>query len=233
MSAPILIGDLQLAGTGGSATNEQIMGCFNNQNGTTCESFETYTPPKKDTTACEADTCCIWSYIKDDLVPLFTECDGTCNDVARASVRFGFHDAGTWKIGMTSGGADGSLLLDPSEVQRSENAGLDRARNALLPVWQKYKSYGISAADLVQFAHNVAVVVCPLGPRSLTYVGRPDWTEGAGGKPIVPHRRVCDDTILNLNQQAHTISFRTQRTQPTTLSTFSPTRPSLRSSLSL
>ena len=72
-------------------------------------------------------------------------------------------------------GADGSLLLDPSEVLRPANAGLDRARNALLPVWQKYKSYGISAADLVQFAHNVAVTTCPLGPRTLTYIGRKDW----------------------------------------------------------
>lgn len=100
----VLIGDLQEAGTGGTAVNDAIMGCFRNQNGTTCETFEEYTPPKKDTIGCEKDTCCIWSYIKDDLVPLFTECDGTCNDIARASVRFGFHDAAAWHQNLTHGG---------------------------------------------------------------------------------------------------------------------------------
>ena len=58
---------------------------------------------------------------------------------------------------------------------------MDRARNALLPVYEKYKSYGISAADLVQFAHNVAAVTCPLGPRTLTYIGRPEWDPKNGG----------------------------------------------------
>ncbi|KIW08171.1 uncharacterized protein PV09_01102 [Verruconis gallopava] len=196
----ILIGDLQQAGTGGTATNDQIMGCFNSPNGAACLSTETYTPPTKDSEACAADTCCIWSYIKDDLVPLFREADGTCSDIARSAVRFGFHDAAAWNTAQTTGGADGSLLLSPDETNRPENAGLNVAKAALLPIYYKYKSYGISAADLVQFAHNVAVVVCPLGPRSLTYIGRPDWNPAEGEAPtgLLPSATADADTNLNL-----------------------------------
>lgn len=38
----------------------------------------------------------------------------------------------------------------------------------------KYKRYGVRAADLVQFMHNLAVVVCPPGPRQFSFVGRAD-----------------------------------------------------------
>jgi hypothetical protein len=161
---------------------------------------ETYTPPSKNTPACKADTCCIWSYIKDELVPLFKEVDGTCGDIARSVVRFGFHDAAAWNTAQTHGGADGSLLLSATETSRSENAGLDVAKKALLPIYFKYKSYGISAADLVQFAHNVAVVVCPLGPRSLTYVGRPEWKPSDGENPtgLLPDANSPADVLLDL-----------------------------------
>lgn len=116
----------------------------------------------------------MWDYIKTDLVPLFTDASG-CSPLARAAVRFGFHDAGAWDIHQTSGGADGSILLSETEYLRTENAGLSGIRTTLFGIYNKYKTdFDISAADLVQFAHNVAVVVCPLGPRQLTFVGRPD-----------------------------------------------------------
>jgi hypothetical protein len=38
----------------------------------------------------------------------------------------------------------------------------------------KYSVYGAGAADLVQLAANVATVVCPLGPRVRTFIGRKD-----------------------------------------------------------
>lgn len=44
----------------------------------------------------------------------------------------------------------------------------------LLDLFSKYKDYGITLADLVQFSAQVAVVVCPLGPRSRTFIGRVD-----------------------------------------------------------
>ena len=126
--------------------------------------------------------------------------DGTCNEFARNSVRLGFHDAGTWAQGVTHGGADGSLLLEPTEVLREANFGLELSRNILLPIFEKYRSYGISAADLVQFAHNVAVVVCPLGPRSLTYIGRPDWTPAAGLNQdgLLPDANADADSLIDL-----------------------------------
>lgn len=86
----------------------------------------------------------------------------------------GFHDAGAWDKTSTSGGADGSLLLSSDEITRSENNGMQTVRIALLKVLAKYAVHGIGGADLVQFAHNVAVVVCPLGPRQITFVGRDD-----------------------------------------------------------
>ena len=126
--------------------------------------------------------------------------DGACNDFARNSVRLGFHDAGTWAQGVTHGGADGSLLLEPTEVLREANFGLQLSRNILLPIFEKYFSYGVSAADLVQFAHNVAVVVCPLGPRSLTYIGRPDWTPAAGLNQdgLLPDANADADSLIDL-----------------------------------
>lgn len=47
----------------------------------------------------------------------------------------------------------------------------------MLEVFAKYQSYGITMADLVQFSAQVAVVVCPLGPRSRTFIGRLDSSE--------------------------------------------------------
>lgn len=196
----IPIGNIQASGTGGTASNDRIYNCLNDPRGVSCVSTEQYTPPVRDSPACAADTCCIWSYIKDDLVPLMTERDGTCNDFARNAVRFGFHDAGAWEQTSTHGGADGSLLLEDSEVSRPANFGLEVSKNILGPIYERYRSYGISAADLVQFAHNVAVVVCPLGPRSLTYIGRPDWQ--AGNQPnedgLLPDANDSADNLLAL-----------------------------------
>ena len=74
--------------------------------------------------------------------------------MARAAIRFAFHDAGTFsihlpKVAPASGGADGSLLLAPSEIQRSENKGLQAYHDFLLNLWtNEFKSKGVGAADL-------------------------------------------------------------------------------------
>lgn len=136
---------------------------------------QTYTPPGKlGSNECAKDTCCVWDFISIELVKLFTEKDGTCNDLGRASVRLGFHDAAAWSKTTGPGGADGSLLLNSDEIKRSENNGLQDVRTKGLELLAKYKKYGVGAADLVQFMHNLAVVVCPLGPRQLSFVGRTD-----------------------------------------------------------
>lgn len=142
------------------------------------EGFDNSAPvygfPAKGTKACAADQCCIWSYIASDLRNKFTGKSGRCNKWARAAIRQGFHDAGAWSKDYEYGGADGSLIL-ANEITRSENNGLqdiiDYTQNT---VYAKYKKYGIGMADLIQFMATTAAVVCPLGPRVRTYVGRPD-----------------------------------------------------------
>ncbi|KAK2063731.1 peroxidase [Colletotrichum caudatum] len=142
----------------------------------TPESDETYTNlAAKGTPACAADTCCIWKYIANDLQGVFKGSSGRCTDFARAAVRLGFHDAGGWsKNTGPLGGADGSIILAPEEMTRGENRGLEEIV-AQTNVWyNQYKQYGIGMADLIQFSATVATVVCPLGPRIRTYVGRRD-----------------------------------------------------------
>ncbi|KAH6611811.1 peroxidase [Boeremia exigua] len=133
-----------------------------------------------------ADTCCIWRHIALAMEKTFRGASGRCTAEARAAVRLGFHDAGTWsKFTEDFGGADGSILLSglsggEAELQRPENNGLQHIASVTLDWWAKYKSYGIHMADLIQMGANVATVVCPLGPRVRTFVGRPD-----SGRPAV------------------------------------------------
>lgn len=146
-------------------------------------SDEVYTVavPKKNSKACAADTCCIWSYIASELNDKFTGKSGRCNGFARAAIRQGFHDAGAWSKSSTHGGADGSLIL-AGEISRTENHGLETIIDYTQKVYNKYSSYGIGMADLIQFMANVGTVSCPLGPRVRTYVGRIDSSTPADPK---------------------------------------------------
>lgn len=110
-------------------------------------------------------------------------------------MRLGFHDAGAWSTTSDYGGADGSLLLSSDEINRAENNGLQEIRSEGLRILDRYSSNGISAADLVQFMHNVATVTCPLGPRLLTLVGREDNQE-ANPRGLIPSNNVTDATYL-------------------------------------
>ncbi|KAF2493128.1 heme peroxidase [Lophium mytilinum] len=136
-----------------------------------------YTPPGlRGSAACKADTCCIWSYIAADLKPFFLETDGTCNQWARRAVRLGFHDAAGWSkpnslAGKDYGGADGSIALSAEEAARSENQGL---ADIIAKVQEWQTTYGVGMADLIQFVSNLGAVVCPMGPRVRTWVGRKD-----------------------------------------------------------
>jgi hypothetical protein len=134
------------------------------------------TPPAKGGVAgCKSskDKCCIWYSISADLTRDFRGPTGRCNDMARAAIRLGFHDAGTWSkklaaAGQDFGGADGSFVLF-NEITRKENRGLELI-NVLAKRYQaKYK---VGMADLIQYMANHATVTCPLGPRVRTFVGR-------------------------------------------------------------
>ena len=74
--------------------------------------------------ACAKDTCCVWTYVAQEMWQAFRTPSGRCNKYARGAVRLAFHDAGPWKKGLTWGGADGSILLS-NEMTRNENKGLE------------------------------------------------------------------------------------------------------------
>ncbi|KAG4431165.1 hypothetical protein IFR05_013346 [Cadophora sp. M221] len=129
--------------------------------------------PAKGSALCAKDTCCIWKWIAQDMEAKFKGVSGRCNRFARAAVRLGFHDAGTWSKTTGYGGADGSLIL-AGEVGRPENNGLQEIVGVTQAWYNTYKKYGVGMADLIQMGANVATVVCPLGPRVRTFVGRKD-----------------------------------------------------------
>ena len=105
---------------------------------------------------------------------MFVDDSGQCTQPARAAVRLGFHDAAAWSSTAGFGGADGSLLISPTEINRPENAGLADIVNTGRQLLAKYAPFGVGAADLVQMMANVATVACPLGPRIFSFVGRKD-----------------------------------------------------------
>ncbi|KAJ7896677.1 heme peroxidase [Mycena olivaceomarginata] len=92
---------------------------------------------------------------------------GRCGDPARAAVRLAFHDAGTFSLalqaaGRPNGGADGSLLVDPNEVLRPDNNGLQNIVSLLKPLPGQFN---VSPGDVLHLA-------CPGGPAIKTYIGR-------------------------------------------------------------
>jgi manganese peroxidase len=140
----------------------------------------------------------IWRTISKDLTTSFLS-GGECTDLARGAIRYAFHDAATFSQKLpsfppASGGADGSLLLNGEEIGRAENRGLEEYHGFITGKFAQYKSRGVGAADLVQFAGNHAVVSCPGGPTVRTLIGRTDSSQAApagllpaGGGPGSDH----------------------------------------------
>jgi hypothetical protein len=82
------------------------------------------TPGQLGSPQCLNDACCVWKYAADEMAAKFKGDSGRCNLYARGAIRLGFHDAGTWKKGMQTGGADGSMILS-DELSRPINRGLE------------------------------------------------------------------------------------------------------------
>ncbi|OAA60800.1 ligninase H2 precursor [Cordyceps fumosorosea ARSEF 2679] len=197
-ASPELIGDLEhlsessLTPTG-SAIKRILLGQLNPQ-----DLVSTYTPPPRDSSACAADTCCIWKYIAEDLHAAMVGTAGRCNKLARGAVRLGFHDAGGWSRSTgPGGGADGSILLANECEERRENGGLLPICAQMRTWWASYKPYGISLADLVQFAAAVGAVACPQGPRVRSFVGRRDSAAPAP-RGNLPSPFASADALLRL-----------------------------------
>jgi manganese peroxidase len=137
--------------------------------------------PALKSAACAQDTCCVWKYVADDMAKLFKGPSGRCTKWARKAVRLGFHDAGGWSKQTAAqgqpGGADGSICLN-DELNRPENNGLQDMGQQMKAWYAKYNTQmgfkSVTMADLIQMGATVATVVCPLGPRIKSYVGRKD-----------------------------------------------------------
>ncbi|KAJ6483817.1 heme peroxidase, partial [Mycena vitilis] len=99
---------------------------------------------------------------------------GICNDLARASIRLAFHDAGPYSIQLAkanrpNGASDGSLMVHAEELSRLENRGLQDIVAALKPLLAKFN---VSPGDLLHLAGVLGVLACPGGPQVKPWVGR-------------------------------------------------------------
>ncbi|KAJ7623883.1 heme peroxidase [Mycena polygramma] len=116
--------------------------------------------------------CKPWYDVRDAIMgELF---GGRCGDLARASVRLAFHDAGPFSLdlqrkGLPNGAADGSMLTDSNEVKRGENSGLGPIVAALTPLPARFN---VGPGDVLHLAGVLGVLACPGGPQIRTYVGR-------------------------------------------------------------
>jgi len=154
----VLIGDIKDGGT--TAVGKSVANIIlDNESGQSSEAG--YNPPGLlGSSKCVADTCCVWWYISKVLSITFLGPSGRCNAVARAAIRLGFHDAGTWSqpladSGTDFGGADGSIILSKSEINRPENNGLQVIAGVIEGL---QKQFGVGTGDLIQFAAKHAVV---------------------------------------------------------------------------
>lgn len=126
----------------------------------------------------------------------FRGASSRCNGFAGAAVRLGFHNAGTWSKLTGFRGADGSLIL-ANETTRGENNGLQDIVGVMQVWYNSYKQYGVGMADLIQMGATVATVVCPLGLRIRSFVGRKDSsTPNADG--LLPNVFSDADTLVKL-----------------------------------
>ncbi|KAK7966830.1 Ligninase LG5 [Apiospora aurea] len=142
-------------------------------------------------------------YIVNDMVADFKGSSGRCTSWARRAVRLGFHDAGTWSKTTAAqglpGGADGSICTT-DEINRADNNGLQdicQKVNGWYNTWNKQKGYPVSLADIIQMGATVATVVCPLGPRVKSYVGRVDVAK-AGPPNLLPGVDQSADDLIAL-----------------------------------
>jgi hypothetical protein len=88
-------------------------------------------------------------------------------------------------------------ILLSNEMSRADNNGLADIAAQTTKWYNKYNQYGLSMADIIQFGANVATVVCPLGPRIRSFVGRKDNSK-AGPTGLLPGHTDSADTLLKL-----------------------------------
>lgn len=158
--------------------------------------IDTAIPSALGSSACAADTCCVWKWVAYDMIAKFNGTSGRCTRFARGAVRLGFHDTGAWSKTSSYGGTDGSILLT-DELSRTENNGLADVGAWMKTLYNKYHQYGVGMADLIQMGATVAAAVCPLGPRIRSFVGRVDHAKAAPAG-LLPDVNDSADTLIAL-----------------------------------
>ncbi|KAE9970005.1 hypothetical protein BLS_005123 [Venturia inaequalis] len=154
----------------------------------------------------------VWTTISRELTKMFVY-EGTCTNDARASIRAVFHDC------FPQGGCDGSLA-HPVELARIDNVPMTATINKMAALADRYK---VGIADMLMFAGSHAVISCPGGPSTKTYVGRTDATgpapdgqlpqADAGGNEALSHFR---DQGFSAEDLAALIGAHTAARQATT-----------------
>eukprot|EP01129_Flabellula_baltica_P013959 TRINITY_DN658_c0_g1_i1.p1 TRINITY_DN658_c0_g1~~TRINITY_DN658_c0_g1_i1.p1 ORF type:complete len:263 (-),score=81.84 TRINITY_DN658_c0_g1_i1:59-847(-) len=122
-----------------------------------------------------------WAAAKADIIELLSHTP--CHPIL---VRLAWHDAGCYCAETQTGGAH-ALMNHESVAAHGGNAGLNIARDLLLPIRSKYPD--ISCADFWQFAACVAIEAAG-GPHVTFRSGRTDLTEDS----VTPDGRLPDAT---------------------------------------
>jgi len=127
-------------------------------------------------------------------------------NMAPLMVRLSWHDAGTYEAKSNTGGPRACMRFSGGEAAHGANAGLDIARNMLMPIKEKYSDF--SFADFWALTAVCAIKTME-GPNIPWRPGRPD---ASAGNDSVPDGRLPDATqgCSHLRDIFHRMGFSDQ-----------------------